>query len=159
MLNTDRFEQALIRDGFRCAFTGLYDDILERYDLEEWNRLDQAHGPLLMTNTELAHILPQKINRNPSTEAKVCLTTLFLIMVYFTTLHLQLQYASSIWAVLGRFGNHAHIAEAFSGDHINQLSNVMTMSHDAHDRFDRLQIWLEEREVCILVTYMLPDNS
>ena len=46
-----------------------------------------------------------------------------------------------------------HEAEKLLGGRVNNLSNVLTLSRDMHDAFDRFAIWLEEipGQVCLCV--------
>ncbi|KAJ3731422.1 hypothetical protein DFJ43DRAFT_1132519 [Lentinula guzmanii] len=49
-------------------------------------------------------------------------------------------YSASVLAVLKRFG---YDVELIHSDKVHSLFNIMTLSYDVHDAFDRLELWLE----------------
>ena len=53
--------------------------------------------------------------------------------------------ASSVWAVLDRFGYKMAFKE-LNGSGIHHLENILTLNHDAHTFFNTLQLWLEPVE-------------
>jgi hypothetical protein len=53
---------------------------------------------------------------------------------------LQKAYSASVLAVLKRFG---YDVESLNGPKVHSLFNVVTMEQNAHDWFDRLQLWFE----------------
>ena len=55
---------------------------------------------------------------------------------------LQRDYASSVWAVMERFGQVNGFLE-LNGPDIHRLENVMTMDPSMHTFFDCLALWLE----------------
>ncbi|KAH8828859.1 hypothetical protein DL96DRAFT_1595805, partial [Flagelloscypha sp. PMI_526] len=108
-------KQALIRDNFRCVVTG-------KYDLEAPvdPRIIIAAGYGL--STELAYIMPEyryfDLNKDPE----------------------EKDYSASVFAVLKCFG---YDVIQLDGDRVHSLFNVMTMSYDYRDHFNRLRIWFE----------------
>ena len=44
-------------------------------------------------------------------------------------------------AVLKRFGYNV---DNLNGEKVHSLFNVMTMEHNVHDNFDRLELWFEK---------------
>ena len=53
------------------------------------------------------------------------------------------EYAGTAFTMLTMFGLD-HEVEKLLGGRVNTLSNVLTLSHNMHDAFDRFGIWLEE---------------
>jgi hypothetical protein len=60
---------------------------------------------------------------------------------------MQTEYASSVWAVVNRFGGIQSIQE-LNGAGIHQIRNVMTLGVGVHRKFDKLHIWFKET-VCM----------
>lgn len=58
---------------------------------------------------------------------------------------------ASVLAVLKSFG---YPVESLNGPKVHSLYNVMTMSKDAHDWFDRLIMWFEATVSGVLVAHM-----
>ena len=52
------------------------------------------------------------------------------------------EYASSVWAVLERFGNKK-VFEELNGSGIHRLQNILTLNPIVHHLFDTLRLWLE----------------
>ncbi|KAK7037503.1 hypothetical protein VNI00_010995 [Paramarasmius palmivorus] len=108
--------QALIRDGFRCVATGMYDSkALQVPELAEERKAN-------LINTECAHIVPQSTYFNVSTDSD------------------KRDYSASVLAVLQRFG---YDVQNLNGEKVHSLFNDMTMDRNVHDAFDRLDLWLE----------------
>ncbi|KAH7886546.1 hypothetical protein F5I97DRAFT_1867971 [Phlebopus sp. FC_14] len=112
--------QALIRDGYRCPVTGLYDMIASKQSLVDGRSIKEAGGAV---HTELAHILPE--------------STYFDISKASTD---KKDYSASVLAVLQRFG---YDVDQVNGAKVHSLYNVITMEKNAHDAFDRLEMWFE----------------
>ncbi|KAH8801243.1 hypothetical protein DL96DRAFT_1635691 [Flagelloscypha sp. PMI_526] len=136
--------QALIRDAFRCVVSGKYDRVAPVS-----GDIKRAAGGGVYT--ELAHIIPEStyfdVNKSPK----------------------KSDYSSSVMAVLKSFG---YDIPGLHGPKIHSLCNVMTVSKDDHDFFERLELWFEKTETpncyscqksvaCILapefVTFTTPD--
>ncbi|KAF8125459.1 hypothetical protein EV363DRAFT_1402453 [Boletus edulis] len=115
------FSQALIRDGYKCVVTGIYDAMAE---VDNTTAMDGT------VHTELAHILPE--------------STCFNVSDTRTSSPEEKDYSASVLAVLQRFG---YDIEKVNGPKVHSLYNVMTMQKDAHDAFDRLEMWFESTGV------------
>ncbi|KAK7030885.1 hypothetical protein VNI00_013995 [Paramarasmius palmivorus] len=116
--HTEAKRLALIRDGFRCVATGMYDSkILKTPNFEQPTPRNQP-----MVHTECAHIVPQSTYFNVSTNAD------------------KRDYSASVLAVLKRFG---YDVDNLNGEKVHSLFNVMTMDRNAHDAFDRLNLWFQ----------------
>ena len=67
--------EALVRDGFRCIVTGLYDATSVEHNKELDLEMERAAGHSLVT--QCAHIFPESVNKNISGSNaqgdKVCL--------------------------------------------------------------------------------------
>jgi hypothetical protein len=50
-----------------------------------------------------------------------------------------------VWAVLDRFGYERPLKE-LNGSGIHRLENVLTLTQNVHDLFDKLKLWLEHVE-------------
>ena len=68
------------------------------------------------------------------------------------------EYAASVLAVLSRFG---YDVEKINGPKVHSLFNVMTMQKDAHDYFDRLELWLEGTVGIAIIglAYLIPSQT
>ncbi|KZT08980.1 uncharacterized protein LAESUDRAFT_647704, partial [Laetiporus sulphureus 93-53] len=115
---------ALIRDGFKCVVTGIYDTEavgIRGIDQEDILRVTTV-------NTECAHIVPEStffdVSRPSSPEKK--------------------DYSASVLAVLKCFGCDVR---NLNGAKVHSLYNVMTLEHNVRDWFDRLEICFEETTV------------
>ncbi|KAK1225519.1 hypothetical protein PQX77_011538 [Marasmius sp. AFHP31] len=112
--------QALIRDGFQCVVTGLYDDSAFGNP-----RIDQEalRDVTVSVNTKCAHIVSESTYFNISyTSAKK-------------------DYSASVLAALKRFG---YDVNNLNGAKVHSLYNVMTMEQNVHDWFDNLNLWFEK---------------
>ncbi|KAK2466535.1 hypothetical protein APHAL10511_001397 [Amanita phalloides] len=112
--------KALVRDGFRCVISGRYD----RESVRRSRVLDETPG-IEVTETECAHILSESTNVVGIGEGSS-----------------KTDYAPSAWAVLSRFGSREILPKELNGRMVHRLENVITMCHDAHCLFDRLEMWL-----------------
>ncbi|KAJ3782032.1 hypothetical protein GGU10DRAFT_276343, partial [Lentinula aff. detonsa] len=108
--------KALIRDRYRCTITGIYDRGAPESIVSQTMRETQPTGHL-----EGAHIVPDSTYFDVDQTKKKA-------------------YSASVLAVLKRFG---YDVELINGNKVHSLFNIMTLSHDAHDAFDRLELWLE----------------
>jgi len=119
---TDAKKQALLRDGYRCVVTGTYDSNVDLVqDLNVTEEEKRAAGGEVFT--ECAHIVPDSTYFNVANPSD------------------KKEYSASVLAVLKRFG---YDVGAINGEKVHSLYNVMTMEHNAHDLFDRLNLWFEE---------------
>ncbi|KAK7034709.1 hypothetical protein VNI00_012116 [Paramarasmius palmivorus] len=114
--------QALIRDGFKCVVTGIYD-----------RRALQI--PDIKTEA--------KNKRHPAG------TVYTECVIYISTTTVDLiaprkKYSASVLAVLKRFG---YDVDRLNGEKVHSLFNVMTMEKNIHDAFDRLELWFEATEI------------
>ncbi|KZT08966.1 uncharacterized protein LAESUDRAFT_757151 [Laetiporus sulphureus 93-53] len=116
--------QALIRDGFKCVVTGIYD--MEAEGIRGIDREDILRAGLVYT--ECTHIVPEStffdVSRPSSPEKN--------------------DYSASVLAVLKHFG---YDVEKLNGAKVHSLANVMTMQHDVREWFDRLEICFEATTV------------
>ncbi|KAI5987633.1 hypothetical protein EDD15DRAFT_2371994 [Pisolithus albus] len=118
-------KNALIRDGFQCVVTTMYDiNVVE--NSSKYERI--AKSGCGSGSTECAHIFPESINSDTTSGSK------------------NEDYAASVWAVLDRFG-HDKLRKDLNGAGIHRLDNVMTMAHDIHGLFDRLKVYFTATEV------------
>ena len=118
--------------------TGKYDGRSTR-ESEELYEMARRHGSI--GGTQCDHILSESTDSNISgTETEGQANT-------------QREFASSAWALLDRFG-YKDLLQNFNGADIHRLENVMTLSSDVHDYFDRLEFCFEET-VCHLYTNIL----
>ncbi|KAF9053840.1 hypothetical protein BDZ89DRAFT_939122, partial [Hymenopellis radicata] len=105
---------ALIRDGFRCVVSGVYDEAaLTELGLTAEQAL--AHGGTVYTHC--AYIVPE--------------------FTYFAVVK-ERDYAASVLAVLQCFGCD------IENINVHSLFNVMTMDVNRQDWFDRLEMWFEK---------------
>ncbi|KAJ6447596.1 hypothetical protein C8R45DRAFT_188240 [Mycena sanguinolenta] len=106
---------ALFRDGYKCAITGLYDtDTL--MDFQEFRDKAKAEG-VYNIGTEVVHIFPSGARSDD-------------------------EYAASVTAILNLFGLES-MADAFLGNRANNLFNVMTLCGSLQTLFDQFFFWLE----------------
>jgi hypothetical protein len=71
---------------------------------------------------------------------------------------MQHQYASSVWAVMERFGQVLGVDE-LNGADIHRMENIMTMDMTLHTLFDALGIWLEATVSCVFWTCEAESNT
>ncbi|CAA7269654.1 unnamed protein product [Cyclocybe aegerita] len=113
--------QALIRDRYRCAISGVIDrdsarNIQELMDIltsEEEARADLTH---------CIYIFSESTNTNILCDSE------------------KEKYAASIWTVMSRFG-YEHIPDELNGSRIHRLENVMTLTPSLQEMFDTLRLW------------------
>ncbi|KXN92709.1 hypothetical protein AN958_06987 [Leucoagaricus sp. SymC.cos] len=107
--------QALLRDGYRCAITGVY-------DMQSCLDIDEIHAAVTLAKsvavgTEVAHIFSECAQDDKD-------------------------YAATVFAMLEMFGL-GEKAKSLYGGQVNSLHNVITMAHDVHIAFDSFRLWLE----------------
>ncbi|TRM67609.1 hypothetical protein BD626DRAFT_545011 [Schizophyllum amplum] len=51
-------------------------------------------------------------------------------------------WATTLWGILEYFGQ-GNLLHELKGPKVHRLENIISMSHDFHDRFDSLSLWLE----------------
>ncbi|KAI6030002.1 hypothetical protein EDC04DRAFT_3065675 [Pisolithus marmoratus] len=118
-------KHALVRDGFRCIVTKLYDGPAT-VDNDELEKAVMAGG-MPPVETQCTHIFPQSVNANITSDSN------------------KAKYTSSVWAVLDRFG-YPGLLEDLNGANIHRLENVMTMDPTVHRQFETLKIWFVAME-------------
>lgn len=69
-----------------------------------------------------------------------CLFPYVFLPLLLSLFFFQKDYAASVLAVLKRFG---YDVESLNGAKVHSLFNIMTMEHNVHDSFDRLELWFE----------------
>ncbi|KAI6162724.1 hypothetical protein EDD17DRAFT_1574516 [Pisolithus thermaeus] len=118
-------KRALVRDGFQCAVTKIYDwkSILNNKELEMKVMSEAGRTG----STHCTHIFPESTDANITAGSD------------------EARYATSLWAILDRFGYSA-LREEFNGSNINRLENVVTLEPSLHSFFDSLQVWFTETE-------------
>ena len=108
--------------------------------------LASLQPPTITTNA--AHIFPESTNAGISGDAKVrhCveLYIAFLMPRFYI---FKRDYASSVWAVMERFGQSG-FRDELDGPKIHRLTNILTLDHHLHTLFDKLALWLEADDVC-----------
>jgi len=120
-LNHERAKTAaLVRDNYRCLFTGAID--MNAFEMG----LLEHDGISAVQPTEAAHIIPQGILSDvDSAEAKR-------------------KWASSALAVLARFSQDINLPMDLNGSNIHRLENILSLTPTMHEMFDGLRLWLEE---------------
>lgn len=130
--------QALIRDNYRCVFTGHIDDTA--YETFAFLRSDgdNEDNHVLVNPTRCSHILPEATNLYTTSGVDAdgggCEVKSLILGV-------QHQYAASVWTIMSRIGG-VDVSE-LNGELIHRLENVMTMESAIHNLFDDLKIWFE----------------
>ncbi|KAG6826820.1 hypothetical protein H0H92_014290 [Tricholoma furcatifolium] len=109
--------QALLRDGFKCALSGLYDE-KSIAEIPELAVAQRAEGDGITVYTQVAHILSESAQDGDK------------------------GYAATVFAMLQMFGLE-EIAKKLVGSDVNGLHNVITMSMEFHEAFDTFDLWLE----------------
>jgi hypothetical protein len=94
-------------------------------------------GVGLSVSTECAHLYSESAQDGDKVISLVSCLAPFLISSQ------SLEYAGTAFTMLKMFGLE-HEVEKLLGGRVNTLSNVLTLSHDMHEAFDRFAIWLEE---------------
>lgn len=92
----------------------------------------------ILNNKELEMKVMREAGRTGSTHCAH-------IFPEFTDANITARYATSVWAVLDRFGYSA-LREELNGSSVNRLENVITLEPSLHSFFDSLQIWFTETE-------------
>ncbi|KAI6030005.1 hypothetical protein EDC04DRAFT_2572635 [Pisolithus marmoratus] len=118
-------KHALIRDGFQCVVTEVYDGPAAA-DNDELEKAVMARG-MPLVETQCTHIFPQSVNVNITSDSN------------------KAKYASSVWTVLNRFG-YPDLLRDLNGANIHRLENVMTMESTVHCQFDTFKIWFTATE-------------
>lgn len=109
----------LARDGNRCVITGRYDTMYLEKLFANTNRRPRVSG----IKTEAAHIIPHSLNAL-STDS--------------TELHPSKRL---VWRIMNMFD--PGISATLCGSLIDTPANAMMLAADLHDRFGRLQCYLE----------------
>jgi hypothetical protein len=62
------------------------------------------------------------------------------------------EFAGGAWALLARFGGAPDdILNELNGEGIHRLENMMILAQPVHNRFDRLNLWLEAVDVSSVI--------
>ena len=115
--------KALVRDGFRCIVTGLYDYRLQAQNTEV--KQEVTDSSVATAFTECVYIFPQSIAMIPSVESTDVM-----------------EFAISIWTITAYLG-FEDLPEKLVGNGIHTLENVMTLEASFHIFFETLEIWFE----------------
>ncbi|KAG6812968.1 hypothetical protein H0H92_015087 [Tricholoma furcatifolium] len=108
---------ALLRDGYKCTLSGLYDR-QSTYDFPELQGIFKAQGQTKKICAEVAHILSESAQDGDQS------------------------YAATVFAILKLFGLEQQ-AKALYRAGVNGLHNVITMDFDFYQAFHTLSLWLE----------------
>ncbi|KAL0959469.1 hypothetical protein HGRIS_011179 [Hohenbuehelia grisea] len=114
-------QNALIRDGYRCMVTGIYEDNSYAKIDELRKEIDASHSAI--GTVQCAHIFSRSTNTNLGDDVKRA-------------------YAGAAWTVLARFG-YTDFLEELNGTNIHRLSNLLTLDTNVHGWFDKLWLWFE----------------
>ncbi|KAF8447183.1 hypothetical protein L210DRAFT_3641146 [Boletus edulis BED1] len=109
---------ALTRDNWRCVVTGT----LDRRAPEHIAQLDPTAA---VVHTRCAHIIPESTYFGVQPKSKE---------------NNKLDYSASLLAVLKRFG---YDIDSLNGKNVHSLTNVISMTSDVHEAFDRLELYFE----------------
>ncbi|KNZ81723.1 hypothetical protein J132_10926 [Termitomyces sp. J132] len=138
-------KQALLRDGYRCTLTGLYDmESCKAMPEIEQARLESAKPCAFL---EMAHIFSESTQDDDK------------------------NHAATIFAILDLFGLKERTKSLY-GRGTNELHNVITMAGELHTCFDHFELWLEPVHnedntydirwspgvSCLLIRSHLPDR-
>ncbi|KAG6837467.1 hypothetical protein H0H93_009010 [Arthromyces matolae] len=112
-------QNALLRDGYRCVVTGVFDAGVK--NIANWRDIV---GKGWVVHTECAHIIPEgiltDISNNPEKSEKT----------------------SHFGAIVQSLGYGDLLAEVNSVQ-IHRLDNVISLERSVHDKFDRMELWFE----------------
>ncbi|KII89565.1 hypothetical protein PLICRDRAFT_610883 [Plicaturopsis crispa FD-325 SS-3] len=116
--------KALIRDGYRCMLSGAFDlpSCRADADIADAARATSA-GPPKFVLTQGAYLFSESAQDTGPKPP---------------------EYTGSAFAILRKFGLGDVATNLMSGQGVNDLSNVMTLSTYLHAEFDEFEIWLEE---------------
>lgn len=147
-----------MRDGHQDVITGAYD---EEATSEEAEKFKEQKYPV---SIEAAHIIPDYLNgvtaeqlsdaqedefisamleTVPQGASKVMIPPLCVCM--FSDSFDQVFKRSTMWTMLNLFGPQLgkDLSDELAGTLINDVRNVISLSHDLHKGFDELKLWLE----------------
>ncbi|KAF8908574.1 hypothetical protein CPB84DRAFT_1843468 [Gymnopilus junonius] len=110
-------QNALVRDGFRCVVTGLYD----LFSVEN--------------NAELESSFNAESQRSSGTDCASFLKN---------DPH-QYLLSSTLWEIMDEFG-YENVTEELRGEKTHRLENAITLSRNVHEEFNHLDLWLELTE-------------
>ncbi|TFY81523.1 hypothetical protein EWM64_g2485 [Hericium alpestre] len=117
---SDLRKLTLLRDNYRCVFTGGID----KESVQQAADVDPS-APLATTN--VAHIISQSLSDN------ITGTT--------PAVHAKFDWTKTAGAILERFGGFAAHA-VLGGDNLHSPKNAFTSSFEPHSEFDNLDLWL-----------------
>ncbi|EKM54945.1 uncharacterized protein PHACADRAFT_94763 [Phanerochaete carnosa HHB-10118-sp] len=132
-------KRALVRDGFRCMLSGMYD--LNTVECNPAVYPEHADPVVGIRYTNCCHILSESTLQdadpdNPDRDRKR-------------------EYAASVLAVLQSFGLESLVNEVVKKGCVYHLTNILTMTSYLHALFDNLHLWLEatntsnEYKICL----------
>jgi hypothetical protein len=103
---------------------------------------DETYLKVGMVRTECAHIIPESTYFDVSTMRTSSSQKVrrFIFLMLPELIVAQRDYVASVLAALERFGYNV---QNLNGSKVHSLHNVMTMEKNAHDWFDRLEMWFE----------------
>ena len=136
--------QALVRDGYRCQLSGLYDwgSVRALLVVQEMAKAAQVK----YTDTQCCHIFPegtlQSVNKGGNQVHG------FVLLEGLTLTIQQKDHAATAFTVLKMFGLE-QLVEPLNGKGVHSLRNIITMSMELHRRFDHLELWLEPRSATV----------
>ncbi|KAI6047026.1 hypothetical protein EDC04DRAFT_3052536 [Pisolithus marmoratus] len=113
-------KHALIRDGFKCVVTKMYDGTATWRQSELRRVIEGGEVPTL--ETRCTHILPQSIVENITSDSS------------------KSSYTTAVWKALNSFGDPS-LRKLLDGTNIHRIQNVMTMDPTVDGRFNTLKIW------------------
>ncbi|GJE94032.1 hypothetical protein PsYK624_102000 [Phanerochaete sordida] len=139
--------RALARDGFRCMLSGKFDGT----SVEDLPILEPQAQTIGMVTTNCCQILSESTLQdvdpeNPDRDDKR-------------------EYAAAVLAVLDSLRLGAVVRDALKQNGAHHLSNVLTMSLQLHDLFDKFNLWLEgtgrphEYKICVSNDAWLVDSG
>ncbi|PPQ80405.1 hypothetical protein CVT25_001718 [Psilocybe cyanescens] len=128
---------ALIRDRYCCVVTGAY-DVFSVETIQELATMYKSDPSARLGFTQCAHIFPASANLSIEPGSA------------------KQQYASTLWAILYRFG-YENLLDELNGSNVHHLENVMTLEPRLHTHFDRFDIWLVATNK--LNRYMLESHN
>ncbi|KAF8556091.1 hypothetical protein OG21DRAFT_1506870 [Imleria badia] len=127
-------KRVLARDGYRCAITGVYDELSR----DRCTELGDLRG-VASVSLEMAHIFHESTMQNIDPAVNRDSEN---FRAYNKTYN-----AAGALAILKSFG-FSKFADAFTEPGgVHEAWNLISFQHDVHTSFDRLAMWLEYTEM------------
>ena len=143
--STLMFDQALVRDGFRCMITGSFDRTSVDGNLEVQSLCKKIGGSRVVV--QACHIvgeaLMQGIGQTVVVKNKVC-TIVESLTVHSLHRLPQRANAAGVLATLWLFGLENIVLDLERKDQIHETWNLLSLDTNIHYLFDRLDMWFEE---------------